>query len=342
MAAGVARHVGIVLALRGRRREHTGLVHRIGYTPSVGSFTGELAGDVSGSAHQDGTRTRQFLATARTYDRKRARRVGRRRRAPHVRRCRWRGVRVAGAGAWTRFDEATLQATATTIVDDTIRYTDLEARAGLARGNVEFAATAGARTGARLPVLGGTATAWGSVSALFWLTPHVAVAASGGSYPVDFQQGFPGGRFATLSVRIGSRTARPLASEAAPVAARAADAMERAASAGASAFTVTTERDGRRSVRVKATGARSVEIMGDFNGWRPVTLTPTEGGWWTTVVEVAPGTHQLNLRVNGAAWLVRRGFSRRATSSGSSGGDRHREVTRGVHPQSLLHAGTHL
>jgi len=277
-----------------------------GYTPSVGPFTGELAGLLGGSAHQDGTRTRQFLATGRVHMTGRALGAwvggGAGRMSDGVV---WRGVRVAEAGAWTRFDEATLQATATpTIVDDSIRYTDLEAALGWRGGNVELAATAGARTGAHLPALGGTATSWGSASAVLWLTSHVALVVSGGSYPVDLRQGFPGGQFATLSVRFGSRSARPSASEAAPVAARAADALEHAASVGASAFTVTALPDGRRSVRVRATGARSMEIMGDFTEWRPVTLTPAEGGWWTTVVEMAPGTHQVNLRVNGAVWLV--------------------------------------
>jgi 1,4-alpha-glucan branching enzyme len=62
--------------------------------------------------------------------------------------------------------------------------------------------------------------------------------------------------------------------------------------------------NGRRTIRVHAPAARSVEVMGDFTAWQPLALTPASGGWWTATLAIAPGTYQLNVRVNGGGWDV--------------------------------------
>jgi hypothetical protein len=44
--------------------------------------------------------------------------------------------------------------------------------------------------------------------------------------------------------------------------------------------------------------------MGDFTTWRPVPLRPAGNGSWFLTVQLEPGTHQVNLRVDGGAWAV--------------------------------------
>jgi len=54
-------------------------------------------------------------------------------------------------------------------------------------------------------------------------------------------------------------------------------------------------------LKVKADGAREVVLTGDFTQWAKdkVRLTPTVGGEWITVLELAPGKYQYRLIVDG-------------------------------------------
>src|SRR6185436_20917645 len=80
--------------------------------------------------------------------------------------------------------------------------TDAQAFARWTGRAVELVASLGMRSGQRIPTVGGGGKAWGSVGATYWLTSRVGLVAGAGTYPVDLTQGFPGGRFATLSVRL--------------------------------------------------------------------------------------------------------------------------------------------
>jgi hypothetical protein len=42
--------------------------------------------------------------------------------------------------------------------------------------------------------------------------------------------------------------------------------------------------------------------MGDFTAWQPVALHRGADGWWTLAHELAVGTYQMNLRVDGGSW----------------------------------------
>lgn len=54
-------------------------------------------------------------------------------------------------------------------------------------------------------------------------------------------------------------------------------------------------------LKVKADGAKEVVLTGDFTAWAKdkVRLTPTAGGEWITVLELAPGEYQYRLIVDG-------------------------------------------
>jgi 1,4-alpha-glucan branching enzyme len=57
----------------------------------------------------------------------------------------------------------------------------------------------------------------------------------------------------------------------------------------------------RVPLKVKADGAKEVVLTGDFTQWAKdrIRLTPTAGGEWTTVLELAPGDYQYRLIVDG-------------------------------------------
>lgn len=57
------------------------------------------------------------------------------------------------------------------------------------------------------------------------------------------------------------------------------------------------------SFEVRAPGARMVEVMGDFSRWEAVPLEHLGGDRWATTVLLEPGVHQVNVRVDGGAWM---------------------------------------
>lgn len=216
----------------------------------------------------------------------------------------WDGVEahalvLGDAGAWARVGAATLVASVTPQhVSGTGTFTDGQIALHVARGRGALDAAIGARAGAS-PILGASGRrAWGGASATFWLARHLALVAGAGSYPVDFAQGFPGGRYATFALRIAARRGRGADD------ARARPPTPTAPERTVDAFEVRDAGAPARTIRVRADDASRVEIAGDFTDWRPVALARDADGWWTATLPIASGTHQVNLRLDGTAWVV--------------------------------------
>jgi hypothetical protein len=161
---------------------------------------------------------------------------------------------------------------------------------------LQLAASAGARAGDEPE----GARQWGEVSATMWLGRRLAVVLGHGAYPVDLAQLAPGGRYSALSLRVATRPpalrdalARsirtPTASIVRPVVAT---------------FDVKRNRNGTVRMRVRAPGAGSVEVVGDFTDWEPLALERTRGDSWEIVIPLASGTHRFNIRVDGGEWGV--------------------------------------
>lgn len=268
------------------------------FAPARRGVSGELGGTVGGSAHQDGTRTGSATGGGRVHLDGTSAGVwlgvsGGATSDGYI----WRGVRQGEAGLWLADGPGTVTLTALpTTVDDTIRYTDLSAEGNWQGGRLEIDAIVGSRAGARLPTIASNATTWGSASAALWVFPRVAVIASAGKYPVDYTQGFPGVRFATVGVRLAlarrGRTEDPSAS----------DAADEGVPGDIEDFQLYPASPKGRVFRVRAPGARTVEVMGDFTGWEPRTLTSVGGGWYAVELPLLPGTHQVAVRVDGKAW----------------------------------------
>jgi hypothetical protein len=70
------------------------------------------------------------------------------------------------------------------------------------------------------------------------------------------------------------------------------------------AWTARSQGDGRTLLRVRCRRAARVELAGDFTDWAPVALDPTGSGIWVARLAIAPGLHQVQIRVDGGAWLV--------------------------------------
>ncbi|MGE5100766.1 MAG: glycogen-binding domain-containing protein, partial [Deltaproteobacteria bacterium] len=66
-----------------------------------------------------------------------------------------------------------------------------------------------------------------------------------------------------------------------------------------------------------APSATAVELNGDFTHWQPVRLARGTDGWWTITLQIAPGTYQVNIRVDGGPWVAPPGL---LTSTDEFGG----------------------
>ena len=128
---------------------------------------------------------------------------------------------------------------------------------------------------------------WSSVSAAMALTDGVRVVAGGtvGAenplLPTGSSRLFAGVRFAT---------GRSLASP--PRESVEGEVAEfRIVRAGATS-----------TIEIRARGARSVEVVGDFTDWIPLTLSTSDGERWSTTRAIEPGVYRVRVRIDGAAW----------------------------------------
>lgn len=280
-----------------------GVVSPSVFTPSAGPFTLELASSMGGSSHEDGTRTGEAIGTARAHAMGNG--IGAWAGAGLGRTwdgVTWRAVRETEVGAWLRRAGATgLVSVTPTVVQDTIRYTDVQLAMRYPIEAFELGFTAGARSGSVGAAVGGTSRAWGSVSLVEWVASRVAIVGSAGSYPVDLTQGYPGGRFVSIALRIASGNSRLLQHAGSPSAAPATDASR---ASGVAAFDVRTTINNQRAFRVDAPLAHMVELNGDFTHWQPIRLTRGADGWWSVTLPINPGTYQMNIRVDGGRWIA--------------------------------------
>jgi hypothetical protein len=268
---------------------------------SEGGWLAEVGGSAGGSAFPSGARRGQVLGEARVH---------------------WLGPRASawlGGGlgamrdgqAWRNVQRSELGVTLSgatmltsaianpTVVEDTLGFTDVLVAWSTAVGIADLALTVGHRLGASLPVVGGDERTWGSAALTLWAAPRGAIVLEGGTYPVDFTQGFPAGAYLTLGLRVGS----PRAAWAA--AARDGRAIRRTAlRTGLRSVAVRRASANEVEVRVLAPDAQRVEVTGDLSRWDTVTLVRgADGVWWGRFTSEATVV-ELVVRVNGGEWLV--------------------------------------
>lgn len=151
-----------------------------------------------------------------------------------------------------------------------------------ARTFVDLEAVAGVRLG--VEGLKGT-RGFGAVSIRYRLQQIVYVFLGGGTQLADPLRGSPEWGYLTVGMRIGNtrpRIVRPAGLVGPPLRYERVDTLVR--------FIVDAE------------DAEIVELMGTMTGGEPRTLVRTEEGWVVTM-PAPSGGHQVQVRVNGGAWL---------------------------------------
>jgi hypothetical protein len=122
-----------------------------------------------------------------------------------------------------------------------------------------------------------------SATAAVWRSPTRALTVSISRQPPDFVRGADAARW----IAVGMRFYEP-----APAAVRAARVRPVVQVVGAG---------DTRVVRVRAAGARRVELMADFTDWESVVLTATSGGFEHDA-RISAGSHRILVRIDEGAW----------------------------------------
>ncbi len=213
---------------------------------------------------------------------------------------------VIAGGGWTVRDRFAFVGTATTTWLNDDGHLDLLGAARWLGDRVELEVRAAARPWAQSA--GGVGEArsgiYGDVSANIVLDERISLAVSGGSYPSDPVRRVLAAKYVTVGLRLTI-----VGSESAPIP-TVAGAVYRAArddvlpDRDVAARLEVAPSGEPRTLRVFASQATSVELMGDFTDWRPVALTLVTPTLWEARLSVAPGVHRVNVRINGGAWFA--------------------------------------
>lgn len=285
------------------------------FTQPHGVFRGEFAAQLETNSHRRTLRTSQLLAQGRAHivgagDRGVWLGVG----AGHAWRAPTGGSLIrADLGAWAQVGDATLRLTAMhnsvetgtrritmapnmqtdvvdtrseTIAKETVRYFDTEAHVSWSRARVALNAAAGRRM-----IRAGESTNTWLLGGSVVLTERLALVGSTGTSAFDVAQGLPGGRYATIALRV---TTRP------------GGALELQSRSRATARDMETwrEQDGTVLLVVHAPRARRVELMGDFTDWRPLVMRREADDHFAVRVRLPAGSYRINVRVDGGTWTA--------------------------------------
>jgi len=235
-------------------------------------------------------------------------------------------TRVHDLGAWLDFgDVGVTLVRLPTMAGDTVRFADTELGVRWEWQRLTVDATMGWRSGtARVSGIDDPGT-WRHATGTLRLSDRVAVVAGVGSYPLDLLQGFPAGRFSTVSLRFtppstpravapGRTSQDDTAARGAPTS--PATSVASRAVGGVSTLIVRTLDDGRRRLRVRAIGAATVELQGSMTAWEAVPLVAEGDGWFAVDLELPAGSHEVVFRRDGGRWGVPPGLAVRVDEFG--------------------------
>jgi len=120
-------------------------------------------------------------------------------------------------------------------------------------------------------------------TAAFWTGETRAFTVSVSKLPPDFVRGADASSWLAVGMRFfESSPARSRAERARPI-------------------VLVSGTGSQRTLHVRASGAHTIEIMGDFTGWEAVTLAPGAAGF-ERAFTLTPGTHRVVVRIDGTSW----------------------------------------
>ncbi|MEP6763496.1 MAG: glycogen-binding domain-containing protein [Gemmatimonadaceae bacterium] len=166
------------------------------------------------------------------------------------------------------------------------RWSEFGGHVGWASGHFAFDGALNAR-----PQIGGLrSTVWGDAVGSAAVTSRLAFVAAMRTTPVVPGLALSGSRTFSLGLRVAPPSLwRPDA----PTPTRSV----------VSAFHVQQTAPGEYIITMRLPSARSVELAGDFTGWKAVTLHQIDNIRWEVAIHATTGSHRCNIRIDGAEWV---------------------------------------
>lgn len=224
-------------------------------------------------------------------------------------------IRQFGTGAWLRHDLGTISLSGMRTWTGDTSFTDAEGAVRMSQRFVDLDLSVGTRAFSQYAGRG----VYGEVSGTIWLWRELGLVVSGGRYPSDPARGSIAGRYASVSMRFGSRgsaTERGFPREILPP----RPTPTSFARPVVTALSTRLALNGWRTFRIQAAGARHVEMMGDFTEWQPVALGRAGEDIWEVTLPVGVGVHKFNVRIDGGGWTVPLGHASQSDDFGGISG----------------------
>lgn len=172
------------------------------------------------------------------------------------------------------------------------RFGDLEGSLHWDLGALELSAHMGRRFGNSYDVQDDSRR-WSSATGTLWLTERVALIAGGGRQPALPLRGIPARTYMMAGLELAYW---PLSKNSVPVSLPHSPLVK--------SFDYHTTPAGMMKIVVRVGGVETVDVMGDFSDWSPLTLIRRGRDLWELTVPISPGQHQINIRVDRGPWIA--------------------------------------
>lgn len=172
------------------------------------------------------------------------------------------------------------------------RFGDLEGVMHWEVGPLEMNAQSGYRFGNSLDVTSDSRR-WSSARATVWLNERIAIIGGGGRQPALPLRGLPARNFGMAGLEIAYA---PLSKTGVPVSLPHTVLVKR--------FEMQRGTGDMHKIVIRVGGVETVDVMGDFSDWIPLTLVRRSRDLWELNVPLSAGMHQINVRVDRGPWMA--------------------------------------
>jgi hypothetical protein len=172
------------------------------------------------------------------------------------------------------------------------RFSDLEGSVHWQMGALELNAATGYRFGDSYDVTPDSKR-WTAGTATVWLNDRIAIVGGGGRQPALPLRGIPARSFGMAGIELAYW---PISKGAVPVSMPRATLVK--------TFEMHSLATGMHKIIIHVGGVETVDVMGDFSDWSPLTLSRRGRDTWELTVPLSAGMHQINVRVDGGPWMA--------------------------------------
>lgn len=134
---------------------------------------------------------------------------------------------------------------------------------------------------------------WASGTVTMWLAPRAALVMGGGRQPSNPARGIPGRAFGTVGMMFASAWPK-----------RSGVPVSDVNLARIAFFDTKPTAEGMHKIVVRVARVESVDVMGDFSDWTPLTMVRRGRDLWELTVPIKPGRHQINIRTDRGKWVA--------------------------------------